>query len=262
MKRRLTALLATMGVALVSMGAPAYATHDTDVDMFPPGHNGADRWSQQVADEDYCYTNFVDHLSATAYGNMVSTTTSKDDDWANLSAIETVFHPETGDPECATTYNWDNVADSAEGTGGCDYIDNNFPGMSSRITYQPMSERPASVVASTIRCDLNNNGFYDFFWVNFQREHPDLDWHFDVSTSTVPGGTFDFGGVLLHELGHAYGFTPLHFSPNIGACDLNSAYSTMCPNASFGAYNGIQSDGEAWRSLGSHDLGAANDEYP
>ena len=135
------------------------------------------------------------------------------------------------------------------------------------MTYQNAPDGNPDAVASTISCDLNDNGYYDFFWVNFIPEDIGLDWHFNYFTN-VPQGDYDFGGVFYHELGHAYGFksgasNPAHFVDTSDACDVNETdYSLMCDSAGIGAYNNGTRNGRWWRGETFHDRGAANDEYP
>jgi hypothetical protein len=213
--------------------------------------------------ESVCMANadFSDYISATTIDNARVSIVSAIDE------VESTAFPYNYPLEAESCGNfpfvgtWNNGNETINGF--CAELSNN-PNRKSSIQMEDLSSVLYGVVAIGIACDLDLNGFLDFFviafnsgWVGGGYGWNELKYHGDP-TSTDP---LDFRGLVTHEMVHAIGFYG-HFPNAITACDTNTTnFNTMCLKA-WGYQYGISgSSGKAYRTLNTHDTGAIAGAY-
>lgn len=229
--------LAIIFASLFVSATPAWAEHGVE-DFF------SKQWLNGVT-RNYCVEDFDAPLTDGEYDNMRATTSHQ----FNIE-IETVNNVSTNwqmlSGQCSSNLefnNWD-----------CNAIGFTYPNLTSRISYDDLDP---GVAAATLKCDLDQNGNWDFFWIAINDSGFDFHWDYSVA---VPWNDWDYAGVVLHEMAHAVGWNSGHWTGS-SMCPISSAIQTMCTGVNHGVYHDGNSSGAYWRTLESHDSGEIAQAY-
>lgn len=237
----------------LGLAAPAYAELGGGGWTFPK------KWPNGVS-RDYCIEpDAPANMGAPSYTNFrQSVVDAVNSEWEGRTNLNVNFNLQAN--ECATNLDFDVYADAVVPCAMVAlYEDSHGVQLTSRVSYQPMDQ---NALGDTIKCDRDNNGNLDFFWVSFDKADANFSWHF-AHDDAVPMGEYQFVGVFTHEFGHALGMTG-HFSEAGAACPSDSTYQTMCPGGFLGASQRTASHcGCYLQTLGNnYDRVVFNDIYP